>query len=191
MTARVVTPAPAFPAFVAVCVTRTPCAFECRAACSSGGPYRAKGDSDMRHSARRWVTVPLIAMAAVGFTAVVTGCGHKAVIQCEAKAPDPPPPAQPDPPPPPPAPPPPAPVADKIIIPGELEFASGSAQIRESTSSLDTLNSVSRLMTDHPEVTKLRIEGHTDDVGYPDYNMRLSQKRADAVRWWLVSRGID
>jgi len=82
-------------------------------------------------------------------------------------------------------------VADKIIIPGELEFASGSAQIRESTSSLDTLNSVSRLMTDHPEVTKLRIEGHTDDVGYPDYNMRLSQKRADAVRWWLVSRGID
>ncbi|SDH16618.1 OmpA family protein [Propionivibrio dicarboxylicus] len=34
------------------------------------------------------------------------------------------------------------------------------------------------------------IEGHTDAKGGDAYNMRLSQQRADAVRQWLVERGI-
>jgi outer membrane protein OmpA-like peptidoglycan-associated protein len=32
------------------------------------------------------------------------------------------------------------------------------------------------------------IIGHTDSTGSPDYNMRLSQRRADAVKEWLVRR---
>ena len=35
------------------------------------------------------------------------------------------------------------------------------------------------------------IEGHTDNVGGPDYNQALAMKRAEAVRKALVSRGID
>jgi outer membrane protein OmpA-like peptidoglycan-associated protein len=35
------------------------------------------------------------------------------------------------------------------------------------------------------------IEGHTDDTGAADYNRRLSQERADAVRDYLVSQGIS
>jgi OmpA-OmpF porin, OOP family len=32
------------------------------------------------------------------------------------------------------------------------------------------------------------IVGHTDNIGSPDYNLRLSQRRADAVKEWLVRR---
>ena len=36
-----------------------------------------------------------------------------------------------------------------------------------------------------------RIEGHTDAVGAPDYNEELSVRRADAVREFLASAGVD
>jgi len=35
------------------------------------------------------------------------------------------------------------------------------------------------------------IGGHTDNVGKPDYNLKLSGLRADAVRAWLVAHGVD
>jgi outer membrane protein OmpA-like peptidoglycan-associated protein len=38
---------------------------------------------------------------------------------------------------------------------------------------------------------KLDIEGHTDDVGSDDYNMKLSQNRADAVKKYLTSKGVS
>jgi len=41
------------------------------------------------------------------------------------------------------------------------------------------------MLKEHPEL-KLVIEGHTDDVGKPDANQGLSEKRANAVRQYLV-----
>ena len=38
---------------------------------------------------------------------------------------------------------------------------------------------------------KLRVEGHTDNVGNPSANLKLSQARAAAVVSWLVSNGVD
>ena len=38
---------------------------------------------------------------------------------------------------------------------------------------------------------KIRITGHTDNIGTKEYNMKLSQRRADAVRDYLKSIGID
>jgi len=42
----------------------------------------------------------------------------------------------------------------------------------------------------HPEITRVEIQGHTDDKGDPVYNLDLSQRRADAVRGALVAAGV-
>src|SRR6266516_1067100 len=42
----------------------------------------------------------------------------------------------------------------------------------------------------HPEV-RATVEGHTDSVGSEAYNQRLSERRANAVRDYLVAHGID
>lgn len=41
-----------------------------------------------------------------------------------------------------------------------------------------------------PELTKLTVEGHTDSIGNPNYNLDLSQRRANRVRQKLVSMGL-
>jgi outer membrane protein OmpA-like peptidoglycan-associated protein len=38
---------------------------------------------------------------------------------------------------------------------------------------------------------KLVVEGHTDNVGKPASNLILSQKRADAVKNYLVQKGLE
>jgi OOP family OmpA-OmpF porin len=39
--------------------------------------------------------------------------------------------------------------------------------------------------------SSFEISGHTDNVGKPDYNLKLSQSRADSVKAWLVAHGIS
>ncbi|MHB1621324.1 MAG: OmpA family protein [Sulfuricella sp.] len=45
-------------------------------------------------------------------------------------------------------------------------------------------------MKDHPEVELLLVTGHTDRIGTVKYNQKLSERRADAVKAYLVSKGI-
>ena len=45
-------------------------------------------------------------------------------------------------------------------------------------------------MTQRP-AARLSIEGHTDDIGDDDYNRSLSERRAAAVKAYLVKRGVD
>jgi outer membrane protein OmpA-like peptidoglycan-associated protein len=69
-----------------------------------------------------------------------------------------------------------------------LEFESGKAIIKATSySSLDTL---ADLMKKKPE-WNLKIAGHTDNVGKPTSNMKLSENRAKAVKTYLMSKGID
>jgi len=56
--------------------------------------------------------------------------------------------------------------------------------------SQDVLQQVLKLLQDNPSL-KLRIEGHTDNVGAKAANQVLSQKRAQAVMGWLIANGID
>jgi OOP family OmpA-OmpF porin len=52
------------------------------------------------------------------------------------------------------------------------------------------LNRAVKVLKDFPEV-RLEISGHSDNIGKADYNRDLSQKRADSVKAYLVSQGIE
>ena len=68
-----------------------------------------------------------------------------------------------------------------------IYFATNSDRIRpEST---PTLTEIADMLRDHPELT-LRIEGHTDADGDDAYNRELSERRAAAVKAYLVSRQV-
>jgi len=74
------------------------------------------------------------------------------------------------------------------VIAGQIFFETGSDKLKlESQSSLDELVS---LLNKYPSA-HLTIEGHTDNVGDDEYNMKLSQKRTDSVKAYLVSKGIS
>lgn len=51
------------------------------------------------------------------------------------------------------------------------------------------LDTIATALRQNPQITKLRIEGHTDDQGKDDYNLTLSQERAKAVLQYLVDNG--
>jgi outer membrane protein OmpA-like peptidoglycan-associated protein len=52
------------------------------------------------------------------------------------------------------------------------------------------LAKLSGIIQAHPGLN-LAIEGHTDTTGTPDFNMKLSQQRADTVREFLISQGLS
>lgn len=52
------------------------------------------------------------------------------------------------------------------------------------------LNEVLALFNSMPALSA-QIGGHTDNVGKPDYNLRLSASRAEAVKGWLVAHGVS
>ncbi len=54
----------------------------------------------------------------------------------------------------------------------------------------EKLAKISGIILAHPGLT-ITVEGHTDSVGGDDYNMKLSEDRANAVRTYLVSQGLN
>jgi outer membrane protein OmpA-like peptidoglycan-associated protein len=70
-----------------------------------------------------------------------------------------------------------------------VQFASGKATILPASAA--TLDEAARVMIEHPEITKVEVEGHTDSTGGKAMNQKLSQKRAEAVRAGLVQRGVS
>ena len=74
-----------------------------------------------------------------------------------------------------------------IVLKG-VTFKTGSAKLTEEAKA--TLEKVYRTLRDHPEI-KIEIRGYTDNVGKRSYNIWLSKQRAEAVKQFLVKRGID
>jgi outer membrane protein OmpA-like peptidoglycan-associated protein len=97
--------------------------------------------------------------------------------------------APPPPPPPAPPPPPPPPQVTKITLDSKVLFDFDKAVLRpEGKAALDS-QVVSRLS----QIQKLEVvlvTGHTDPIGTEQYNQKLSERRADAVRDYLVSKGV-
>jgi OOP family OmpA-OmpF porin len=58
--------------------------------------------------------------------------------------------------------------------------------------SYPSLDELSQTLKDPQAATwKLKIDGHTDNKGSDDYNLKLSQQRADAVKSYLISKGVS
>ena len=75
-----------------------------------------------------------------------------------------------------------------IELKRKVHFADAQARILADSEPL--LEEVAETLVAHPEIKKVRIEGHTDDRGEKATNMRLSEDRAKAVQSFLVSHGV-
>ena len=78
----------------------------------------------------------------------------------------------------------------RIYIEGKIVFDTDKATIRPGSSER-VLRTLLAFAHEHPEVTLIRIEGHTDGQGSDEHNMPLSAERALAVCDWLVDQGVD
>jgi outer membrane protein OmpA-like peptidoglycan-associated protein len=77
----------------------------------------------------------------------------------------------------------------RIDLGEKVQFAFGSARILPESHEL--LRQVAQIMIENPQVTLVQIEGHTDAVGKTRKNRKLSQKRAESVRAFLVEQGVE
>ncbi|MBK9262614.1 MAG: OmpA family protein [Polyangiaceae bacterium] len=77
----------------------------------------------------------------------------------------------------------------EIFILQQVQFDTAKSTIKKVSDAL--LDEVAGVLKDHPEITKIEVQGHTDDRGGKKLNEKLSDDRAKAVMAALVKRGID
>jgi outer membrane protein OmpA-like peptidoglycan-associated protein len=75
----------------------------------------------------------------------------------------------------------------RLVMPGNITFNTDSYQLRADF--YPVLNSVGLVLAKYADTT-IRITGHTDDRGTRQYNLTLSEKRADSVANYLVTRDV-
>jgi OOP family OmpA-OmpF porin len=99
-------------------------------------------------------------------------------------------------------PPPPAPVAKPEVKPeppkkpavmnlGSTELFEFNKAVLTQDARVKLDNEVVAKLKDLKDVRYIIVNGHADRLGSPQYNQRLSEKRAEAVRAYLVSKGVD
>lgn len=78
----------------------------------------------------------------------------------------------------------------KIIrIKQQVHFKTGSAEILPD--SFPMLQEIADLMKANQSIKRISIEGHTDNKGNADMNLKLSQARSDSVMAWLTQHGVE
>lgn len=85
-------------------------------------------------------------------------------------------------------PPPPAPLFEKYTLSATELFAFDSAELRLPQPKLDEIVAA---LGSNREVNDIDITGYTDRIGSEKYNQKLSERRAVAVKTYLVSKGVD
>jgi outer membrane protein OmpA-like peptidoglycan-associated protein len=75
-----------------------------------------------------------------------------------------------------------------IRLPGSVLFDFDSAQVRPDAER--TLAEVAEVIKGYAK-RPVRVEGHTDSIASDDYNQKLSERRAAAVRIWLAGTGVE
>jgi outer membrane protein OmpA-like peptidoglycan-associated protein len=78
-------------------------------------------------------------------------------------------------------------IPSALTLPSDALFGFGSAKLR--TDAVTSLEKAIPLITD-PRVRSVLIEGHTDSIGTANYNLRLSEARAAAVKNWFIHRPV-
>jgi outer membrane protein OmpA-like peptidoglycan-associated protein len=76
---------------------------------------------------------------------------------------------------------------EEIVILDQVQFKTASAVILPASDEL--LRQVSAVLSEHPEIRRIEVQGHTDNRGGKRYNLKLSDRRASAVVAWLVQKG--
>lgn len=76
----------------------------------------------------------------------------------------------------------------KIHLSSQPRWKGGSAELEDES---PILPAIAGVLEAHPEVRRVRVEGHTDNRGNSDASAKLSAARADAIVNWLVAHGID
>ena len=79
-------------------------------------------------------------------------------------------------------------VENEIVILEQVQFDTAKATIKSASNAL--LDEVAQVLVQHPEMTKIEVQGHTDNRGSAALNKKLSQARADSVRKALTQRGV-
>ena len=74
-----------------------------------------------------------------------------------------------------------------VLTVGDVLFATGKAEV--APGGQRSVDKLAEFLKKNPKRNVL-VEGHTDNTGNEDFNLKLSQQRADAVRDLLVARGI-
>ncbi len=74
-----------------------------------------------------------------------------------------------------------------VVTLGDVLFSSGGAALKEGSSG--NLNRLVAFLDQYPERTAT-IEGYTDSRGSDEHNQALSQRRADAVKSYLIEQGV-
>ena len=77
----------------------------------------------------------------------------------------------------------------QIIIRKQIHFETDSAVIKGDSTSL--LEEIADVMNRNGDIKLVEVQGHTDNTGSRDHNQELSDRRANAVKDWLVSHGIN
>jgi len=77
---------------------------------------------------------------------------------------------------------------EKIEILEKVYFDTNKASIRPE--SFELLDDVADILESNPDIRRIHVEGHTDSRGSASYNKKLSDKRAKAVRQYLIDRKI-
>jgi OOP family OmpA-OmpF porin len=138
---------------------------------------------------RGFVLSQAVLLSAVG----LAGCGGVTVFQDQTPVAVmgtlPPPPPAPEPEPEPEPPPRVELKEDRIEIHEKVQFEYNSAKILEVSHSL--LNEVADVIKKTPRIKKIQVEGHASSDGADEYNLKLSDRRAKAVRAYLITQGVS
>jgi outer membrane protein OmpA-like peptidoglycan-associated protein len=76
----------------------------------------------------------------------------------------------------------------KVVVYGKVQFKVGSSDVSPKSEQL--LDEMAKLLAEHKQLRRVEIQGHTDATGPDDFNLKLSQQRAEAVRQGLIKRGV-